>query len=75
MNYVAMHLVANIDAALPRTTASEILSINHDVSRLSPVAADTCLPSFLRNRVVDGPSTPVVSMATGSKWYLSARLR
>ena len=74
-DYAKIHRVARIDAALPRTTAREIRSMSHDVSRLSPVAPDTCLPSLLRKSIVEGPRTPVVSTETGSNRYLSVMLR
>ena len=74
-NYVAKHPVAKTDAALPRMTAREILSISHEVSLLSPVTADTCLPNFHKKTTVEGPRTPVVSTETGSNKYRSVRAR
>ena len=59
-----------IDVVLPRTTAKEIRSKSHRVSRLSPVHAEMRLPKPLRNLRVEDPRTPVVSTATGSKTYL-----
>ena len=72
---MAKHPVAKMDAALPRVTAREILSISHEVSRLSPVTADTCLPNLRKKATVEGPSTPVVSTETGSNKYRSVRAR
>ena len=72
---MAKHPVAKTDAALPRVTAREILSISHEVSRLSPVTADTCLPNLRKKATVEGPSTPVVSTETGSNKYRSVRAR
>ena len=63
-----------IEAALPLTTASDIRSISHRVSRLSPVWAEILLPSPFKKIAVDDPRTPDVSIATGSNMYLSTRL-
>ena len=71
---LARHPVAESEAELPRTTARETLSISHEVSLLLPVRVDICLPSLCRKLLVEGPMTPVVSMATGSNRYLSVRV-
>ena len=63
--------MALMEAEFPRTTAREILSSSHEVSLLFPVRAVMRLPSLCKKTFEEGPKTPVVSTATGSKVYLS----
>ena len=65
--------MAAMEAALPRTMARDIRSVSHAVSRLLPVQAETCRPSFWMKDLVEGPNTPVTSTATGSNMYLSVK--
>ena len=65
--------MAETEAELPLITAKEILSNSHELSLLLPVRSSILLPSLSKKLLVEGPMTPEVSTATGSKRYLSVR--